>query len=103
MLDGAGAFHFGYSDSLAGVDGDEGIDLPGLAEVAGSPGGVVDVAGVGECGLGHSALAFLTGEILRGDGAGLGIGEPGEITQIHIKSVELLGIGTCNRQKHGDN
>ena len=80
LLDRAGAVDLGQRERGLGRDPHRGRDLPALAQVAG---GVL----AGALG-GHAGLALLAGEVLRADRARLGVGQPGQVAQVHVQAVE---------------
>ena len=80
LLDGALALDIGHDEGLPGLD-------RGRRARPSSPGrgrGPPWRRAVG----GHAGLALLAGEVLRADGAGLGVRQAGEVAQAHAEAVE---------------
>ena len=92
LLDRAGALDVGQRKRLVGGDVDRRRDLPAAAQVAGRR----RVRALG----GHPALALLARKVLRADGPRLGIGQPGQVAEVHAQAVEspLPPSGVCDQQ-----
>ncbi len=84
MLNRAGRLDIRHDERLIRIDHDRGRDFPALPELAG--GSLAGALG------GHAALALLAGEVLRADGARLGVRQPGQIAQAHVQATEFPAL-----------